>query len=146
MREEERAAAAARRALEATRIAAEDARRRSEQQKDLERAMIQRRALELAEARLAKERHEDRARRMLADELIHLRWDDQRAAARRATAEARRQEWARFEQQAERNRVAASDRYHARRRDDAAFEDHLAQRAERTSRRRESATSAGSPR
>jgi hypothetical protein len=120
-RENERARAAARRALEAARIRAEEERQHHQRKRDREREVIQQQIIQYADSLRKVERQQERARASLAEELIRNRWAEQREAARRARDEARRQEWILFEQRSVQGRETAMERYRARRDDDAEF-------------------------
>lgn len=134
--EEQRARAAAKRALERAQMQARDEARRIDQKRQQERAAIQRDALQRAEARRRRESLEaaERARRVA--EGIQERWVTQRRAALRAREAARRAEWTLFDQRCERFRTLAAAVSDARRREERDVQAHLDQRAENGRRRR----------
>jgi hypothetical protein len=134
--EEQRARAAAKRALENARLHALDEARRVDQKRLQERAAIQRDMLQRAEARRRQDSLEaaERARRLA--EGIQERWATQRRAALRAREAARRAEWTLFDQRSERHRELAAAVSHARRREERDVQAHLDRRAENGRRRR----------
>ena len=133
--EEQRARAAAKRALERAQLQAHEEARRADQKRLQERAAIQRDALQRAEGRRRQDSLEaaERARR-LADG-IHERWAAQRRAALKAKEDARRAEWTLFDHRSARFRELAAAKTDARRREERDVQAHLDRRAENGRRR-----------
>jgi hypothetical protein len=134
-RENERAHAAERRALEAARIKAQEDREHLQRKRDLEREAIQQQVLRTAEQNRKEQRQQHAARESLAAQLVFQRWTLQRTAARRARDASRRQEWLFFEQHAELCRESAAERSRMRRDELAELEARLARRSEQVARR-----------
>lgn len=109
-REEERARAAARRALEAAKLRADEERERAARRRDQDRLTFQQRLLAEAEARRKRELGEQRAREALAAELVRQRWGEQRAEAVRDREERKRREWNDFEERYTRSHLRAAER------------------------------------
>jgi hypothetical protein len=128
-REEERARAAARRALERTRLRAADEQDRAEAKHDQERAVIQAIALRETENRRRQERQADWLRGLRVQAAIQDSWAEQRWSALLARTAARRQELAAFDEHTIRRTSRALERLAVRQRQD----DEVTERLDRRS-------------
>ena len=127
-REEERARAAARRALERTRLRAADEQERAETKRDQERAVIQAIALHETENRRRQERTADWLRGLRVQTAIQEHWAEQRWTALLARTAARRQELAAFDEHTIRRTSRALERLTVRQRQDDEVTERLDRR------------------
>ena len=128
-REEERARAAARRALERTRLRAADEQDRAEAKHDQERAVIQAVALRETENRRRQERQADWLRGLRVQAAIQDNWAEQRWTALVARTAARRHELAAFDEHTIRRTSRALERLAIRRRQDDEVNERLDRRS-----------------
>lgn len=128
-REEERARAAARRALERTRLRAADEQDRAETKRDQERAVLGAIALRETENRRRQEHQADWLRGLRVQAAIQEHWAEQRWSALLVRTAARRQELAAFDEHTIRRTSRALERLAVRQRQD----DEVTERLDRRS-------------